>query len=64
MQLARNFEVGKTVTNGKLQVHTITYKVDFKSNHHAKKCFAATTLIFVAAHMSARLTVSSAKFTQ
>ena len=47
MQLARNFEVGKTVTNGKLQVHTITYNVDFKSNRHAKKCFAA--------HMSARL---------
>lgn len=55
LQLARNFEVGKTVTNGRLQVDTITYKVGFKSNCHAKKCFAATTLVFGAAHMSARL---------
>ena len=68
MQLARNFEVGKTVTTDKLQVHTVTLKVDLKSNHHVKSFFAATTLIFVATHMSARLNwetfVSAAKFTQ
>ena len=51
MQLARNFEVEKTVTTDKFQVHTVTLKVDLKSNRHAKSFFAATTLIFVAAHM-------------
>ena len=54
-QLARNFEVGKTVTTDKLQVHTVTRKEDLKSNRHAKTFFAATTLVFGAAHMSARL---------
>ena len=53
--MARNFEVGKTVMNDKLQVHSVTHKVDLKSNRHAKTFFAATTLKFVAAHMSARL---------
>ena len=52
----------------KLQVHTVTRKVDLKSNRHAKTFFAATTLKFVAAHMSARLNletfVSGANFTQ
>ena len=55
MQLARNFQVGKTVTTDKLQVHTVALKVNLKSNRHAKIFFAATTLIFVAAHMSARI---------
>ena len=53
----------------KLKVHTVTHKVDLKSNrHHAKTFFAPTTLKFVAAHMSARLNletfVSGANFTQ
>ena len=52
----------------KLQVHTVTRKVDLKSNRHAKTLFAATTLKFVSAHMSAWLNwetfVSPAKFTQ
>ena len=52
----------------KLQVLTVTHKADFKSSRHAKTFFAATTLKFVAAHMSARLNwetfVSAAKFTQ
>ena len=52
--MARNFEVGKTVTTDKLQVLTVTHKVDLKSNCHAKTLFAATALKFVAAHMSAR----------
>ena len=55
MQLARNFEVGKTVTTDKLQVHTVNRKEDLTSNRHAKTFFAATTLVFGAAHMSARL---------
>ena len=38
----------------KLQVHTVTHKVDLKSNRHEKTFFAATTLKFVVAHMSAR----------
>ena len=42
-------------TDNLMQVHTVTLEVDFKSNRHAKIFFAATTLIFVAAHMSARL---------
>ena len=50
-----NFEVGETVTTDKLQVHSVTYKVDFKSNRHGKTFFAATTLKFVTVHMSARL---------
>ena len=66
--MARNFEVGKTVTTDKLQVHTVTHKVDLKNNRHAKTFFAASTLEFVAAHMSVRLNwetfVSAAKFTQ
>ena len=52
----------------KLQVHTVTHKVDVKSSHHAKTFFAAAILKFVAAHMLARLNwetfVSAAKFTQ
>ena len=47
---------------------SLIYKVDLKSNRHAKTFFVATTLKFVAAHMSARLNwetfVSAAKFTQ
>ena len=66
--MGRNFEVDKTVTTDKLQVHTVTHKVDLKSNRHAKSFFAAITLKFVAAHMSARLNwetfVSAAKFIQ
>ena len=49
MQLPRNFEVGKTGMTDKLQVHTVTRKVD------AKTFFAVATLIFVAAHVSAKL---------
>ena len=60
--------MGKTVTTDKLQVQTVTHKVDLKSNRHAKTFLAATTLKFVAAHMSARLNwetfVSAAKFTR
>ena len=56
------------MTTDKLQVHTITHKVDLNSNRHAKTFFAATALIFVAAHMSMRLNletfVSGANFTQ
>ena len=52
----------------KLQVHTVTPKVDLKSNRHAKTFFDATTLKFIAAHMSARLNwetfYSAAKFTR
>ena len=52
----------------KLQVHSVTHKVDLKSNRDAKTFFAATTLQFVAAHTSGRLNcekfVSAAKFTQ
>ena len=66
--MARNFEVGKTVTTNKLQVHSVTHKVDFKRNRRAKTFFAATTLRFVAVHISVRLNwetyVSEAKFTQ
>ena len=67
--MARNFEVGKTVTTDKLKVHSVTYKVDFKSNRHGKTFFAATTLKFVTVHMSARLNwetfvSAAAKFTQ
>ena len=36
----------------KLQVHTVTHRVDLKSNRHATTFFGATTLQFVAAHMS------------
>ena len=39
----------------KLQVHTVTPKVDVKSNRRAETLFAVTTLTFVAADMSARL---------
>ena len=50
----------------KLQVHTVTHKVDLKSSRHAKTFFAATTLKFVSVHVSARLNwetfVSAAKF--
>ena len=42
-------------TDNLMQVHTVTLKVDFKSNRDAKNFFAATTLIFVAAHMSVQL---------
>ena len=35
----------------KLQVHTVTPKVDLKSNRHAKTFFAATTHV----HVSAKL---------
>ena len=56
------------MTTDKLQVHTVTHKVDLKSNRHTKTFFAATTLKFVSARMSARLNwetfVSAAKFTQ
>ena len=68
--MARDCEVEKTVTTDKLQVHTVThiYKVALKRSRHAKTIFAATTLIFVAAHMSMRLNwetfVSAAKFTR
>ena len=66
--MATNFQVAKTVTTDKLQVHTVTHKVDLKSNRHAKTLLAATTLKFVAAHVSARLNwekfVSAAKFTR
>ena len=50
-RLATNFEVGKTVTTDKLQVHTVTHKVDIKSNRHAKTFLAPTTLKFAAANM-------------
>ena len=57
-----------TVTTGKLQVHTVSHKVDLKSNCHAKTFFAATTLVFVAALISAWLNwetfVRAAKFTE
>ena len=66
--MARNFQVGKTLMSDKLQVHSVTHKVDLKSNRHAKTFFAATTLQFVAVRMSARLNweifVSAAEFTQ
>ena len=68
--MARDSEVGKTVMTDKLQVHTVThiYEVALKRSRHAKTFFAATILIFVAAHMSVRLNwetfVSAAKFTQ
>ena len=66
--MARNVEVGKKVTTDKLQVHTVTRKVDFKSNRHAKTLFTATSLKFVAAHMAAQLNweifVSAGNFTQ
>ena len=56
------------MTTDKLQVHTVTHKVDIKSNRHAKTFFAATTLKFVTAHLSARLNcktfASAANFTQ
>jgi len=39
----------------KLQVQTVTRKVDRKSYRHAKTLLAATTLKFVAAHVSAKL---------
>ena len=56
------------MTADKLQEHTVTHKVDLKSNRYAKTFFAPTTLKFNAAHMSARLSietfVSAAKFTQ
>ena len=52
----------------KLQVHSVAHKVDLKSNRHAKTFFAATTVKFFAARVSARLNcetfVSAAKFTQ
>ena len=54
----------------KLQVHTVTHKVDLKSNRHAKTFFDATTLKFIAAHMSAPLnwetfySAAKLKFTQ
>ena len=55
------------MTTDKLQVHSVTHKVDFKSNCHGKTIFAATALRFVAAHISERLnwdrSVSAAKFT-
>ena len=41
-RLARNLEVGKTVTTDKLQVHTVTYKVDFKDG--AYYCYCAYVL--------------------
>ena len=48
----------------KLQVHTVTHKVDLKG----KLFFAATTVKFIVIHMSALLNwetfVSAAKFTQ
>ena len=51
--------MGKTVTTDKLQVHTVSHKVDLKKNRHAKSFFAAP-------HLSARLNwetfVSAAKF--
>ena len=53
--MAKDFEVGKTVMTDKLQVHSVTLKVDLNSNRHAETFFAATTLKFVAAHVSARL---------
>ena len=66
--MPRDFEVGKPVTTDKLQVHTVTHKVDLKSNLHENTFFARTTLKFVAALMSVRLKwetfVSAAKFTQ
>ena len=56
------------MTTGKLQVHTVSHKVDLKSNCHAKTFFAATTLVFVAALISAWLNwetfVRAAKFTE
>ena len=52
----------------KLQVPSVTHKIDLNSNRHAKTFFAAKTLKFVAAHMSARpdweTFVSAGKFTQ
>ena len=67
-QFASNFEVGKALMTDKLQVHSVTHKVDVKSNLHAETFFAVTTLTFVAADMSAPLNeetfVSAAKFTQ
>ena len=60
--------MGKKLTTDKLQVHAVTYKIDLKINRHAKTFLAATTLKFVAAHISARLNwerfVSAAQFTQ
>ena len=53
--MARNFEVGKTLMNDKLQVHGVTHKVDLMSSRRAKTDFAPTTLKLVAAHMSAWL---------
>ena len=56
------------MTTDKLQVHTVIHKIDFNSNRHAKTFFAATTLTFVAAHISMRLNwetfVFAATFTQ
>ena len=50
----------------KLQVHTVTHKVDLKSSRHAKTFFAATAVEFVSVHVSARLNwetfVCAAKF--
>ena len=43
------------MTTDKLQVQTVTRKVDLNSNRHAKTFFAATTLVHVAAHVSAKL---------
>ena len=41
------------MTTDKLQVHTVTRKVDLKSNRHTETSFfAPTALKFVAAHMS------------
>ena len=38
-RLAGNFEVGKTLTTDKLQVHTVTHKVDLKSKSSCKNIF-------------------------
>ena len=43
------------MTTDKLQVDTVTHKVDLKRNRHEKTFFAGTTLKFVAALMSVRL---------
>ena len=53
----------------KSQVRTVTHKVDFKSNRHAKTFFAAATAHkFVVAHTSAQLNgerlLSAGMFTQ
>ena len=48
----------------KLQVQTVTRKVDLKSYRHAESVLAATTLKFVAAQLNWETLVSAAKFTQ